>query len=392
MTNIERELKNLNTIRLPEEARTRMRAELSAYADLHAMAVPPAASQKALPVARLFQTFRFRMYASAVAVLAIVVGLGGTAYASSDALPGDTLYAVKTAFAEPVQTALVPDTEGKASWHAVLAERRLEEAAQLAAQNRLSSETQEQLAESFTTHVAASLHDADLLEKSGRTDRSLAVRSDLEARLEAHTHILGVIAAHYASAASSSSSLATARSLGDLLSAVQEKESAVSATRLALESDIAPQHEPAASAAVSVSAGDTGSTVQVAIADHASETSAGSAVQVSGFAPMAARVAPAAKMAAEPSAEVSAYDAARATEVKKIIDLHAELLSAFLPPASTTATSTEASTTEATSSPQSSASADDEEDAGIEIQIESGAKAAADAADTLKDTLKGILD
>jgi hypothetical protein len=320
MNRIEDRLKDLKKPNLSTEDRARMRSELLAYADLHA--VNPIES----PVAHSLRLFSMRLYAGLAAIMLVVVGGVGTAYASEDALPGDPLYTFKVAVSEPVQTALIPSERGKATWHAVLAERRLEEAAKLASEDKLTPETQEMLAVNLNTHIETSAEAADHLEQSGDVDGSLSARSDLEARLTAHEHILGVIASSMASS-SAPTNMAVAR----LLAIVQSKEAAATTARIALEDHISPgtPHHPDQEA-------------KAAGTVHTAAFSTLSAPVPEGFATTSAS----AKADTHARESIQQASTIRIREVEHILKQNAALLAKFLP-ATTTATST-ATTTEET--------------------------------------------
>lgn len=308
MTRLEEQLKHLKTITLPREDRARMRAELLAYADMHT--VRPAI------LSPFTSFFSVRMYAGFAAFLLIIGSVGGTAYAAEGSLPGDVLYSVKLGVTEPIQTALIPSDTGKAAWHAILAERRLEEAALLASENRLSTDTQATLAANFNEHVEASLVSAERLEGEGNALASLSVRSDLEARIAAHQQILGVIAGHYASA-DAEGTQDTNMSLQALLAVVQGHEERLATSRVMLADAIAPQ-------------ASTTATIAIATSAKMEET------------------APAFTMSARMSAEAQVEQAntARTMEIESILADNASLLAKFLPNATTTATSTEATSTD----------------------------------------------
>lgn len=308
MNRIEDTLQTLREIRLPDAARSRMRDELASYAEMHAV---PARTSIRSP----FSILRVRMYASVAAVLTLVVALGGTAYASERALPGDALYPVKVGITEPLQTALVPSNRGKAAWHAILAERRLDEAAQLAARGSLSPAAQTELASNFDAQVAASEHSADRLQHDGDASGSLSVRSDLEARLAAHSQILSVIAAHYALATSTNAE-STHSALENMLAVVSSHQQQIVSTRLALEDALAPHAKES----------DTASTAaKIAVVVHQ---------------PTHVHFGP----NVTPAMQVETAATVRTEEEQNILDRHATFLAKFLPIASTTATSTATTT------------------------------------------------
>lgn len=209
----------LRSVQLPDAVKAHMRAELSAYADLHAVS-PRVALQRSpfsywAPLSRVFT------------VLLLMVGVvGGSAYASSDALPGDPLYAVKLRIAEPVQTALIPTKEGKASWHAVLAERRLEEATKLAVAGKLDASIEGTITENFALQVERSLAVSDEIREGGNAEVALMVRSDLEARITAHEEIVERVASHIAQKGDETSGVAR------LLASVGERREAIASARV----------------------------------------------------------------------------------------------------------------------------------------------------------------
>jgi len=368
MNSIERKLEELKAIRLTDARKRLMREELIAYATLHSVAPAPAA--------RAFSHFQFRIYSGLAAVLILIIGVGGTAYASEDALPGDVLYPVKVNISEPIQTALVPSDKGKAAWHAILAERRLEEAAQLAAKGTLTPDTQEEIAANFNEQVDASDENADQLERHGDMLGSLSVRSDLDARLTAHEQILGVIAAHYESASSTEAS-PTGRAVSSLLAIVKANEADVAASRHAIELALAPE---------AASSSDETGTVSVAIADNGTTTAKVAITTEHAFAPaskvrLMRAIAPEASSADRIADQVESQNVTQAQEVSAILMKHAPLLAMFLPNASTTeATTTEASTTASTT--VETATTTDSSDTDTD---------ATNTPDLIKDTLKDIL-
>jgi hypothetical protein len=319
MNRIEEQLQNLHHIRLSDEVRARMRADVLTYADLHAIQAPN-------PVRSTFHIFSMRLYAGLAAMVLVVTSIGGTTYAAEGALPGDTLYSFKLHVSEPVQTALIPSEEGKGAWHAILAERRLEEAAKLAAEDNLSAEAQELLAANFSTHVETSAETASRLEEKGDIESSLSLRSDLEARLTAHQHILGVIAAHYAANQATSSS-PTHIALTRLITSVQERESDVVTARLALEDQIAPHTR------MSAKTSDSATAMTLAVATE--PLSADTAVSVEEGATSNAM------------ARIDKVTEARTKEIDHIIERNALLLAKFLPVEATTTASTTIATSTA---------------------------------------------
>ncbi len=316
MTSLEKTFKKLQSIHLSSEARTHMRAELSAYVDLHSISPSAVKASSSL----LVSFFSHRAWTVLAAFVLVVVAAGGTAFASTDALPGDPLYPVKINIADPIQTALIPSTKGKAAWHAVLAERRLEEATDLAAKDALSPGVQSELAINFDREVEASVKGADHLQRTGDASGSLDVRSDLEARITAHESILGAIVNHLSEEGTTTPSNDTSEhEARSFLAFVHDRQDSVENARLALQDRLAP---PTAT----VSATSTAKVVALA------QPSRGNRIRAS--------------FNAAATAHVEHADEARTAEIQTILAKHAGLLAAFAPIATTTtATSTQATST-----------------------------------------------
>lgn len=372
MNELETKCKKIHTIRLSDEARARMRAELSAYADLHE--VSNAVTARARSPFYPLHILSSRMYAGLAIVVLMVASVAGTAYASTSALPGDALYSVKVGIAEPLQTALIPSPQGKAVWHAMLAERRLEEATKLAADNKLTPAVQQEIATNLDEHVAENSKVADQLEAHGQVTVALSLRSDLEARLAAHEQILNAAEAHFAEA-SSTDTEPTKIAISQLLDRVAAHERATSEARIALEDALVPTNARLVAGARSKGKGvgvatTTATSTAVAVTD-ASTNPELATMSTHGFAEgtMQARPHAAARlmMHSDPETAVAIEDTSRAELVQSILVRNQALLAKFLPEAttsaSTTATTT-ASTTAATTSPESSVSAEQSSEVG----------------------------
>jgi len=162
---------------------------------------------------------------------------------------------------------------------------------------------------------------------------SLAVRSDLDARLTAHEDILAQVVNHLASDGVQTETDTSAQTL---LAVVSDKQDSVEDSRLALEDSI----NGSASFAMSATTTDTEPpAAKVAINDTAT---AKVMVAPAAFAPMSATVP------AGVSADVQNANAARTMEVSSILAKYAPLLTTLN--ASTTATTTATSTDDDTDS------------------------------------------
>jgi hypothetical protein len=130
------------------------------------------------------------------AALALVFIFGsGVSYAAESALPGDALYSIKTKVNESLKVALATDTEGKAAVQMELAERRIEEAAALAAENRLDAETETSLAAAFESHAQSAAEEVATIDE---TDAAAVaeITSRFETRLAAHEEVLALVSAN----------------------------------------------------------------------------------------------------------------------------------------------------------------------------------------------------
>jgi hypothetical protein len=122
--------------------------------------------------------------------LALLLAIGGGAsLVAQNSLPGDALYPVKLNINEEVRSWVALDSESRANWEIVLANRRLEEAEELAVEGELNAEVRAQIEENFQAHADRVQERIELLE--GKDNGSAAeIASNLLASLKAHERIL----------------------------------------------------------------------------------------------------------------------------------------------------------------------------------------------------------
>lgn len=183
----ERELfSKLEDLRMEETKRTLMRSELAAFADLHAVTAKEEATRfnSVAFLSTIFTHSRKLMAASLVVVMVLVTGTA-TTYASERAVPGELLYTVKVAVAEPVASVFAGEGVSQARFHAKLALRRVEEAAILESRGELTAEHAEELSTRFVHAADKAEQQALELASSGDYSASLAVRTELATELSA---------------------------------------------------------------------------------------------------------------------------------------------------------------------------------------------------------------
>lgn len=172
---------DLRAIRLSEDTKERMRADLSSYADLYSMEASPSEPVRS-PYFGFFARTR-SLYAGAFALLLMVAGGTQASLAAENTKPGDLLYPIKVAISEPIAFTLALSSEQKASLAARFASRRVEEAAALSSEGKLDQATAGDLATRFDAQVDLLAKETTALEAKGEIAVSLAVRTDLEQTL-----------------------------------------------------------------------------------------------------------------------------------------------------------------------------------------------------------------
>ncbi len=191
--NLHNFIQPLKEVTLEPEKAHQMRAVLSAYADLHS--VPVRSGRYLSPL-----SFSPRMWGVLVTVFILLVSGTGVSFASQNALPGQPLYLVKTKVAEPIQGALAVTPLAQAKWQSELADRRLSEASELAAQNQLNATTTTYIQTQVDQNVAQANAAATKVADAGDADAALSVRATLSASLAAHADVLSLITPRLAAA------------------------------------------------------------------------------------------------------------------------------------------------------------------------------------------------
>lgn len=233
-------LRSLRNLTLPHDAKERMRADLSAYADLHSLTD----LVRRLPVRSPFSFASFMvparsLYAGALTLVLMVAGGTQASLASEGSVPGDVLYPIKVAVSEPLSFILTPSTEGKASLAARFASRRVDEAAALSSVGKLDEATAQDLATRFDAHIDVLAKETDTLEAKGEIATSLAVRTDLEQKLSAKVEEFAGEPAAVEGALIASSMVADETTTDRFSTRVFEKSKTLATTRERLETALA---------------------------------------------------------------------------------------------------------------------------------------------------------
>lgn len=173
------------SIRLTDEERSRALAALRA----RMRSESPRKEHLIASVAAFLSSLRFAP--ALAAFLVLILGTGaGVSLAAEYALPGDTLYPVKIHVTEPLRMSLRFTALARATYEAEIIERRLLEAEQLVAENRLDAETAAQISAHVERRSKNARKDIAALRLQGETSGADDVDADLAASFVAHRTML----------------------------------------------------------------------------------------------------------------------------------------------------------------------------------------------------------
>jgi len=188
---IDEYFKKLNTtiasVSMTEDERARVRGAL-----VTEMAKAPLGRFDTLieTTAWYFSTINYRRIVAAATASAFLFTMGGVSYAAEAALPGDKLYVVKTDFNEAVVEFLAVSDKDKAKVQTEFAQKRLEEASQLAAEGNLDQERKDIVSEKLKEHVSAVKEELDQIVEREDFVSAVEVATEFEATVRAHTDVL----------------------------------------------------------------------------------------------------------------------------------------------------------------------------------------------------------
>jgi hypothetical protein len=206
--------------------RIRMRNTLTSIMREHPVRVPPAPALRP----SMWEYITHSIQPASFALVFVLCLSGGVSYAAHGTLPGDSLYAVKIGFTEPIEGILAISPVAEAEWNTELVSRRLEEAAVLAAQGSLTEASRTSLESSIALRADRAIARAEELPN---TDDGIvlasAIQSDLEAHLVGHERVLSAIAIEVPS---------EAPELAPLLSTVRQKTHEANTKRKTKENEL----------------------------------------------------------------------------------------------------------------------------------------------------------
>lgn len=181
-------LHTLQNVTMSTGEKTRLRTELSLYADER-----PFVQSDQAPTffSVLLESKRFPLYATLTAL--IVFGGGGSTLAAEGSAPGGTLYGIKIHVNEPLMSAFSPSEEGQARVSATRAARRVDEVVVLATTGRLTDEKQEYLETAFSREVETHRQHTDSLAKRGNGALAQEVQADFAVQLSAEAQALAAV-------------------------------------------------------------------------------------------------------------------------------------------------------------------------------------------------------
>lgn len=172
-----------DTTSLTREERSLMRA----YLETLVKTAPLSSSSIPSPFHSFFSSVR--MY-NAVAVLLVVVSLGATSFIAEGALPGDTLYALKTGVSERIERAAAFSKEKKARVDIKHIEERLREVELLAVLENTDTRTIEEITADIEARVEETYEKVHELAGEGDVEAADTISSGVASVLSAHRDIL----------------------------------------------------------------------------------------------------------------------------------------------------------------------------------------------------------
>lgn len=176
------------SVKLKAQEKRELRERLTAYMEYHPLPAELKANQPAKKLERITAepfrvvsvpfSFIFKSSAVAAALVLVVVP-----FMAEQAVPGDTLYAIKVQFNEELRSTLTFDAYEKVEWETERLNRRIAEARLLASQGRLTEAVEAEVAQAVRTHTENAQREIEALrieDADGATIAEIAFDSTLE--------------------------------------------------------------------------------------------------------------------------------------------------------------------------------------------------------------------
>jgi hypothetical protein len=193
---------------------------------------------------------RFALQTVAACCILVVLG-NSVAFAAEEALPGDSLYAVKVNIVEPVRAFIAVTPEAKAQWASDCVRRRLVEAERLIADDQLTPETWKTLSESIARQTQAAETQIIRLSKK-YAPRAAEISAGLHLALDAHGQVFGAVAQLEGGDAVTSAATDLSAAAAQTAILAEQTEESAAADAASVEQTVTRVLESASSAAFSL--------------------------------------------------------------------------------------------------------------------------------------------
>lgn len=177
--------------KLSHEEEAKMKDEVVSFMELHPVRVGDVQTSSrsagdAMRDSRNIQA-QNRKHPMMIATIIALFISGGTAFAAEGSLPGDTLYPVKIHVTEEVRGWAAFSDEAEARWEMRKAGRRMEEAKELEAEGRLTSEAKAEIEQSISMHAQSFSTEIKALREDGKEEEAKALRAEFVAEIHEQT-------------------------------------------------------------------------------------------------------------------------------------------------------------------------------------------------------------
>ncbi len=145
------------------------------------------------PWMTFISTFVERKFIPGFAAAALLLVTGGVSLAAEGSLPGDSLYNMKLKVNEELKSFIAVTPEAKAKFAVETTEKRLQEAAQLSANGKLTEKNKSVLKTELAKRATDVKNRVAALVSQNKLDSAQEIALDFESSLRAHEIILGKI-------------------------------------------------------------------------------------------------------------------------------------------------------------------------------------------------------